>query len=127
MMIFGNLAGSPSTFKEKMGKNGRVQQAMMDEGEHREYLSRLRSALIDENRKDRDVTADVKPFLSYKRNGLDLSIQFATKIATKDSKWALETCKENMQQVYDDSGYMWDDDDKREELMDHQVWCLPTV
>ena len=35
------------------------------------------------------------------------------------AKWALETTKDNMQEIYDESGYMWDDDDKREELMEH--------
>ena len=43
-----------------------------DEGEHREYLSRLRCALIDDNRKDRDVTADVKPFMVRCRTSFSL-------------------------------------------------------
>lgn len=30
--------------------------------------------------KDRDVTADVKPFMAYKRNDLDLTIKFSTKL-----------------------------------------------
>jgi hypothetical protein len=37
--------------------------------------------------KDRDVTATVKPFMNYKRNGLDLTIHFTTKLSSVCKSW----------------------------------------
>jgi len=54
-----------------------------------------------------------------KIEGKNLEIQFRTALPPKDSKWALDLTKRNMQQVYDDSGYAWCDADKKEELVEH--------
>ena len=51
--------------------------------------------------------------------GLSIELQFATKLDAKTGKWALDLCKRNMQQVYNDSGYSWCDADKKEELLEH--------
>lgn len=76
--------------------------------------------LADEKGRDRDVTTDVRSFMSYSKiDGIDLEIQFATKFAQKDGKWAMDLTKRNMKQLYDDSGYSWCDADKKEELIDH--------
>jgi len=48
--------------------------------------------------------------------GLDLSIQFSTRLGSIQLEWALNTVKDNMEDVYDSSGYGWDDDDKWDEL-----------
>lgn len=76
--------------------------------------------LADEKGRDRDVTTDVRSFMSYSKiDGIDLEIQFATKFVQKDGKWAMDLTKRNMRQLYDDSGYSWCDADKKEELIDH--------
>jgi len=66
---------------------------------------------------DKDVTQGVAPaFMKYDRNGLSLSIEFSTRLTRKESEWAFDKVKENMEERYDASGYGWDDDDKRKEL-----------
>ena len=77
----------------------------------------LRSALFEENGKDKDVTKDIaKSFMKFDRNGLDVSIEFTTKLSSQDAKWAFDLVKENMEDKYDASGYGWDDEDKLREL-----------
>ena len=86
----------------------------------KEYITTLRSALIDEKGRDRDVSTDVGAFMKFdKVEGLSIELQFATKLDAKTGKWALDLCKRNMQQVYNDSGYSWCDADKKEELLEH--------
>lgn len=56
-------------------------------------------------------------FLKYNRNGLDnISIRFASSLTTDELEWAFDLVKTNMEDIYDASGYEWDDDDKRSEL-----------
>jgi hypothetical protein len=63
----------------------------------------LSNRCIDENGRDRDVSKDVGAFLKYdKIEGMDLEIQFATKLQAKDGKWALDLTKRNMQTLYND-------------------------
>lgn len=77
----------------------------------------LRSALFEENGRDKDVTKDIaKSFMKFDRNGLDLSIEFATKLSKEDAKWAFDLVKETMEEKYEQSGYGWDDEDKMREL-----------
>lgn len=77
----------------------------------------LRAALFEENGKDKDVTKDIaKSFMKFDRNGLDVSIDFETKLSKEDAKWAFDLCKETMEDKYEESGYGWDDEDKMREL-----------
>jgi GNAT superfamily N-acetyltransferase len=77
----------------------------------------LRAALFEENGKDKDVTKDIaKSFMKFDRNGLDLSIEFATKLSKDEAKWAFDLVKETMEDKYEASGYGWDDEDKMREL-----------
>lgn len=77
----------------------------------------LRSALRDDFGKDKDVTKDIaRAFMKFDRNGLDLSIEFATKLTPEEAKWAFDLAKDTMEDKYDDSGYGWNDDDKMSEL-----------
>ena len=59
--------------------------------------------------------------MKYDRNGLDLIIEFSAKLQRKESEWAFELVKNNMEEIYDASGYGWDDDDKRKELTEQVI------
>lgn len=77
----------------------------------------LRSALFEESGKDKDVTKDIaKSFMKFDRNGLDVTIDFVTKLSKEESKWAFDLVKETMEDKYEASGYGWDDEDKLREL-----------
>mgnify|MGYP001058549488 CR=1 FL=1 len=81
-------------------------------------LVRIRGALFADDGSDRDVTAKMPPvMLNYKKNGLNASIKFyAGRVPAKAKLFAFRCAKENMEDLYDDSGYGWDDEDKRREL-----------
>ena len=82
----------------------------------------LRSAIFTPTGRDKDVTEGIAPaFMKYDRNGLDLIIEFSAKLQRKESEWAFELVKNNMEEIYDASGYGWDDDDKRKELTEQVV------
>ena len=78
----------------------------------------LRSCIFDDAGKDRDVTLDFKPFLAFKRNGLDVTIEFfvGKKVPEDDKTWAFDLVKKHSEEAYDASGYGWDDADKYDEL-----------
>ena len=76
----------------------------------------LRKAIYDDEGKDRDLTEKMGHFKTFKKNGLDLEISFSTKLSPQDAKYCFTQVKENMEDLYDNSGYLWDDDDKRREL-----------
>lgn len=85
----------------------------------------LRAALFEENGKDKDVTKDIaKSFMKFDRNGLDLSIEFATKLSKEEAKWAFDLVQESMEDKYDASGYGWDDEDKMQELTEKEARFL---
>lgn len=66
----------------------------------------LREALFEASGKDKDVTKSLAPaFLKFDRNGLNLKISFETKLSTSAFEWAFNLVKENMEDVYDASGY----------------------
>ena len=73
---------------------------------------------IFENGADKDVTKGISPnFFKFNRNGIEnVSIRFASKLSDDEVEWAFELVKGNMEDVYDASGYGWDDDDKKGEL-----------
>jgi len=78
----------------------------------KEHVLTLRQAIFNVDGRDKDVTANFKPFLAFKRNGLDLSVEFAVKPATKMRNRLFKICKDNMEET--DDG--WDDAEKRAEL-----------
>jgi len=81
------------------------------------YLLLLRAALFESSGVDKNVTAGLaKAFMRYDRNGLDLEIEFSTLLSKEEAKYCFELCKEHMEDLYDSSGYGWDDDDKMREL-----------
>lgn len=82
-----------------------------------EKIIHLRKALFADNGKDKDVTAGIAPaFMKYDRNGLNAEIKFSHCLTNDEADWAFDLVKSNMEEVYDASGYGWDDDDKLQEL-----------
>jgi GNAT superfamily N-acetyltransferase len=82
-----------------------------------EKIITLRQALFGANGRDKDVTSGIAPaFMKYERNGVSLEIEFSSKLTDDQADWAFELAKENMEEVYDASGYGWDDSDKMMEL-----------
>mmetsp|Transcript_30358 Transcript_30358/g.51342 ORF Transcript_30358/g.51342 Transcript_30358/m.51342 type:complete len:325 (-) Transcript_30358:276-1250(-) len=80
-------------------------------------VAKLRAAIFDEDGRDKDVTKGLAPsFMKYDRNGLNMSISFTSKLTKSDAQWAFDLTKQNMEELYDASGYGWDDDDKMKEL-----------
>jgi hypothetical protein len=66
----------------------------------------LREALFDKDGKDKNVTKSIAPaFMKYDRSGLSLRITFETRLNSEDLEWAFGLCKDNMEAVYDESGY----------------------
>lgn len=92
-------------------KEKRMQTAMNP------HVATLRAALFLENGADKDVTKGIAaPFLSYGKKGLDLSIAFRHKLSKRECEWAFGLTKRDMEAVYEQSGYGWDDEDKLREL-----------
>ena len=77
----------------------------------------LRNALFEESGADKDVMASIVPFFKvYKKNGMNVRLDFSVKLTKKELTWAFDLCKHHMEQVYNDSEYGWDDEDKMKEL-----------
>ena len=81
-----------------------------------EKLVTLRAAVFEPDGKDRNVCAPLAPFMKYDRNGLDCTIEFYSKLPADAKLWAFELVKANMEELYDEAGYGWDDQDKLSEL-----------
>ena len=81
-----------------------------------EKLVTLRAAVFEPDGKDRNVCAPLAPFMKYDRNGLDCTIDFYSKLPADAKLWAFELVKSNMEELYDEAGYGWDDQDKLSEL-----------
>ena len=86
------------------------------EKDHRD-LAHLRLGATQQGRhRIFPISGDVV-MLNYKKNGLNASIKFyAGRVPAKAKLFAFRCAKENMEDLYDDSGYGWDDEDKRREL-----------
>ena len=82
-----------------------------------DYIVTLRGAIFTPTGKDKDVTEGIAPmFMKYDRNGVNVEISFASKLSKQELAWAFATCKGNMEDKYDRSGYGWDDEDKKKEF-----------
>lgn len=81
-----------------------------------EKLIVLRGALFEADGSDKNVCATLGPFLKYDRNGLNVAVEFKTRLGDADRKWAFGLVKKTMEAKYDAAGYGWDDADKDKEL-----------
>ena len=50
--------------------------------------------------------------MKYQKNDCDLEFKFTPKLTNKEKTWAFDICKLHMEDIYDASGYGWEDDDK---------------
>jgi len=84
------------------------------------HVLTLRSALFTSSGQDKDVTEGIAPaFLTYKlkgESGERVCIKLKFKLTQDEENWAFSLCKRHMHKLYEDSGYGWDDSDKRREL-----------
>jgi GNAT superfamily N-acetyltransferase len=82
-----------------------------------EHIMVLRAALFTPQGRDKNVTEGIAPaFLKYDRNGVNVVISFASKLTKDELRWAFDECKLNMEDRYEESGYGWDDEDKKKEF-----------
>ena len=82
-----------------------------------EYLMRIRDALFTDVGVDHDVLAAFGPFAKYDRNGLNLTMEFAcgSTLPARLRSFILELTKGNMEDIVDESGYGWDDEERLED------------
>ena len=82
-----------------------------------ENILKLRAALFNEQGQDKNILEGIVPaFLAYDRNDINISIEFSAKLKKADLEWCFDITQSHMEDIYDASGYGWDDDDKEREL-----------
>lgn len=80
-------------------------------------IAALRNAIFTPAGIDKDITEGIaKPFLCYRRNDLQLQIDFSTKLTMIEINRSFELTKTHMENIYESSGYGWDDEEKMHEL-----------
>ncbi|XP_078592744.1 N-alpha-acetyltransferase 40-like [Branchiostoma floridae x Branchiostoma japonicum] len=82
--------------------------------------------LVEAANKQEDPMATMAPFKKYERNGLNLAIE-CKKVAELDKDtvdWAFSITKDNMQTLYEESNWGWNDRLKKEELTEDKAWYL---
>ncbi|GAB5036196.1 n-alpha-acetyltransferase 40 [Nannochloropsis oceanica] len=90
-----------------------------------ESILTLRQALFDDLGQNKDVSVGIAaPFLKYDRKGLDVTIEFKSKLSKEEMTWAFDAVKETMEETYDNSGYGWDDEDKLAQLTEPEARFL---
>ena len=69
------------------------------------------------------MLADFPPFQKFDRNGLQLQVEFAaaSNVGPADIDWMLACTRDNMQELYEDGGWGWNDVEKRRELVDEDA------
>ena len=112
MVACGSQTSRGSSSQKLSDKKLRKMEARVLE----EKLVTLRCAVFEPDGKDKDVCAPLAPFMKYDRNGLNCTIDFYSKLPADAKLWAFERVKENMEELYDEAGYGWDDTDKFNEL-----------
>jgi len=93
-----------------------------------EHIVLLRAALFEKDGTDRDVTASLKPFCSFTKAGLDLVFKFVSGADFKKNKalteFAFSQSKKTLKDLYDTSGFGWDDLERKQEMCDQAVRFL---
>jgi len=112
MVACGSQTSRGSSSQKLSDKKLRTMEARVLE----EKLVTLRCAVFEPDGKDKNVCAPLAPFMKYDRNGLNCTIDFYSKLPADAKLWAFERVKENMEELYDEAGYGWDDTDKFNEL-----------
>lgn len=110
--------------KKQKGK-GKLKKEARKEALAAEKAKRalVNAARVDASGSPHNVLAQFAPFAKYDRNELDLVIEFAapSAISTEDMDWMLALTRANMEEMYVDGGWGWNDTEKRRELMDDEA------
>tara|TARA_B110000090_G_C13135745_1_gene351837 strand:+ start:100 stop:396 length:297 start_codon:yes stop_codon:yes gene_type:complete len=53
----------------------------------------LRKAVFNDDGSDKNVCEMIGPFMKYDRNGIDVDINFSTKLSKKEADWAFDIVK----------------------------------
>ncbi|EDO32371.1 predicted protein [Nematostella vectensis] len=95
---------------------------------HKEEMARVNAsqALVDAANKLENPFEPLIAFRKYNRNGLELEIacQRVTEMKAEDVDWAFDLTKRNMETLYEESDWGWNDKRKREEMTDDNAWYL---
>ncbi|KAJ7365417.1 N-alpha-acetyltransferase 40 [Desmophyllum pertusum] len=83
-------------------------------------------AVVDVANEVKDPLAPLTAFRSFKRNELDLHLecQRVTDMSAKDIDWAFDLTKHNMQLLYENSPWGWNDKKKKDEMTEDKAWYL---
>eukprot|EP00823_Brevimastigomonas_motovehiculus_P003235 TRINITY_DN1953_c0_g1_i1.p1 TRINITY_DN1953_c0_g1~~TRINITY_DN1953_c0_g1_i1.p1 ORF type:complete len:341 (-),score=145.74 TRINITY_DN1953_c0_g1_i1:1-1023(-) len=80
----------------------------------------LRNAIRDEKGNDKNILDGFSSFCKYQKNGQNLSIAFlSSKQFSKEkdiSKFCFTLSKQNVQTIFNQSGYGWKDEEKKDDL-----------
>ena len=114
----GKAKGSKASSKSCGSEAVSTRHEKLETSKNGNVVTLLRRALRNDDGSDRDLLADFPSFATFKRNGLQLGIEFRCgKTLTKaESASCFEMTKAHMQSEYDSSGYGWDNDDKWAEI-----------
>jgi GNAT superfamily N-acetyltransferase len=82
----------------------------------RDLLIKLRNALFLDNGKDKIDFGIMPMLMEYKKKGLNLKFSISAKLLPQELNDSFRLIKENMETIYDDAEYGWDDQDKMAEL-----------
>ena len=90
-----------------------------------ENILALRAALFTSAGKDKNVLDGIaSPFMTYDRNGVKASIELKFKLNKVEQDFAFNLTKANMEDIYEESGYGWDDSEKKRELTENGARVL---
>jgi len=105
-------SGGGKEYTETITRSKKMQTSALDAN-----VLVLRAALFEESGADKDVLKPLLPiFKMFKKNGLNVDLEFSVKLGKRDFNWAFDLTKKHMEQTYEDSEYGWDDEDKSKEL-----------
>eukprot|EP01047_Picozoa_sp_COSAG01_P054805 COSAG01_NODE_6033_length_3888_cov_22.141990_2_plen_357_part_00 len=83
-----------------------------------QYVVRLRDAMFSSQGVDHDVLRQCSAFAKYDRNDMDVILEFATgrTLSAKTRRFIFTLAKQQMEQIVEDSGEGWDDEERQDEL-----------
>ncbi|KAL9955038.1 hypothetical protein ACROYT_G042642 [Oculina patagonica] len=94
----------------------------------KEEMARVSAAqaVVDVANEVEDPLAPLAAFKNFKRNGLDLHVECKrlTDMTTEDIDWAFDLTKHNMQLLYENTTWGWNDKKKKDEMTEDKAWYL---
>lgn len=83
-------------------------------------------AIVDAANAQEDPMSSMLPFKKFDRNGIHVSIlcQKVGQLDAELTEWAFNLTKSNMETLYVDNEWGWNDKKKREEMTDDRAWYL---